>query len=574
MARLIPETFGRGRHSDAEKKLAEAFRRQLSDEWAVMHSVGLVRHETKRWAEADFVVVGPGGVLCIEAKGGRVARTKGIWSFTDRHGYRNEHREGPFDQAGGAAGALQGWLGAESIRRADGSRFQVGYGVMTPDCVLDTVGPDIEPAILFDQRNSADSIGTWVDRTAAYWRDRLHSPRLTSGEVDCLVQSIRPDFEATLTRSLKVGAVEDELIRFTVQQEQVLDALSENPRVWVRGPAGTGKTLLAIREAIRLRDSGLRVLVLCHTDSLAAAIRTGIDPTGGIEVWTAAGLLHRIVENGGMTSRIPDATPEAVFGNFMPELAALALEAGTGGIYQFDAVVIDEGQELLRGDSLTVIDCLLECGFAGGTWRAFSDPNQAIFGRPRPGAAALLSGGSPVRYRLDVNCRNTQQIVEMSALLSGSEVSAPSPVHGPDVILADDWDLPWTTRALVCVNHILSEGTPTHDLVVLTASRKQCLDLIATSNGLIGGADTSGAVRCSTTAGFKGLESTAVVIAGLGSLDKPTMRRTAYVAATRAKVLLAVALDSTAEPSLRRRVAHYASAVAARVGEAVERERR
>jgi hypothetical protein len=440
MAHLLPEVYGRRLHSDAERKLADSFRSQLGDDWVVMHSVGLVRHESKRWAEADFVLVGPGGVLCIEAKGGRVARTDGIWSFTDRHGHRNERPEGPFDQAGGAAGALQSWLAGGNVRRADGTRFQIGYGVMTPDCVLDVAGPDIEPKILFDQRLPADAIAGWVEHTASYWRERLGAPELSQEDVERVVQAIRPDFEATVTRSLRVGAIEDEIVRFTEQQTQVLDALSANARVWVKGPAGTGKTLLAVRETMRLRDQAGRVLVLCHTNALADAVRGSIGPGSDTEVWTLGGLLRRIVEDAGLSNRVPDASPEAVFATFLPELAMEALATGTAAIDPFGALVVDEGQELLCGDGLGVVHRLLEHGFDGGTWRFFSDPNQAIFGRPTPEAVAQLRRGSPVRYELRTNCRNTQEIVEVSALLSGSEVNAPSPTRGPDVTIADQWD--------------------------------------------------------------------------------------------------------------------------------------
>jgi hypothetical protein len=56
----------------------------------------------------------------------------------------------------------------------------------------------------------------------------------------------------------------------TQEQYHVLDGLSENDRVLVRGGAGTGKTLLAIEEARRQARGGRRVVLFCFNRQLAA----------------------------------------------------------------------------------------------------------------------------------------------------------------------------------------------------------------------------------------------------------------------------------------------------------------
>lgn len=565
MAKLVPEVAGRKLGSAAEKKLAERFRNELGDEHRLLHSVGLVRHEHKRWAEADFVLIGPAGVFVLEVKGGRVARNDGVWSFTDRHGHANEKYEGPFDQAGGAAGALQGWLMTAGHRRDDDSIFQVGYGVMTPDCVLDAVAPDIEPGLLFDQRDEGD-LTAYVARISAYWEDRKEAGSLSPAEIDRLVAAVRPDFEATMTRSLRAGIVEDELVRFTEMQLDVVDGLSENQRVRVSGAAGTGKSLLAIREALRLEAAGDRVLVLCHTGALADWLRGSLADHENIEIKTLGSLLWELVKEGGLEDRVPDATADVLFDMFLPELAIEAIDAGDPA--GFDALVVDEGQDLLRGDGLFVVDRLLKGGFTAGTWRFFDDPNQDIFGSPASETVGLLGAGSPVRFRLDRNCRNTREIVEMSTLLSGSRVNARSEVNGPEVEPPKDWNRPWEERAIEAAERALAEGTKESEVVVLTVSGDQRDELIARSRGLLSAERAPGRVVCSTVAGFKGLEATAVVLAGIWSLDEPHLRQASYVGSTRARVQLALAFPAEAEASWGRRVRDYAVEAAARASEA------
>ena len=119
MARFVPELEGKVFPSAAERKVAARLRAGLDDRYVVMHSVGLARHARKRWAEADFVVIGPEGVFCLEVKGGRVSRRDGMWSFVDRDD-RDVEGESPFDQAGGAAGALAAYF---RELRLDGSRW-------------------------------------------------------------------------------------------------------------------------------------------------------------------------------------------------------------------------------------------------------------------------------------------------------------------------------------------------------------------------------------------------------------------------------------------------------------------
>src|SRR2546423_12146641 len=110
MPKMYPPEVRVGTASAAEKRIFGRLKQGLSDEWLVLHSLGLAGHERKPWAEIDFVVVGASGVYCLEVKGGRVARKDGTWLFTDKNDEVTSKVEGPFAQVGSAAGALAGHL--------------------------------------------------------------------------------------------------------------------------------------------------------------------------------------------------------------------------------------------------------------------------------------------------------------------------------------------------------------------------------------------------------------------------------------------------------------------------------
>jgi superfamily I DNA/RNA helicase len=272
---------------------------------------------------------------------------------------------------------------------------------------------------------------------------------------------------------------------------------------------------------------------------------------------------------GSRRNQLPDTTDDVRFERFVPELAADVLNE-SGRPPEFDALVIDEAQDLLRGRAVKLLDRLVLGGLASGRWRVFLDPNQNVFGQVWPDALERLEEGQPVRFRLTRNCRNTIQVVQYAAILSGATGMAESQTSGPEVVVSDRWDMPWIDRVLEVVDDIASGGIAASDTAVLVPTQKD-LDLVrAAGNGRFGDRPTPGTIRLSTIAGFKGLEATAVVLAGLRSLDQPRDRQAAYIGATRAKVILHLVLPDVAMQSYLRRCRDHAAEIAAQMKVAVQ----
>ena len=140
MAQMLPKVVAEHTASSAERRLFPRIRDELSDDWCVLHSLGMTRHARKPWAEIDFVLIGPPGIYCLEVKGGRIARTDGVWTTTDRYGKTSQLKESPFAQVGSAAAALRNFL-VDAIPQLHSA--VVGYAVAMPDIVFNIVGPAV-----------------------------------------------------------------------------------------------------------------------------------------------------------------------------------------------------------------------------------------------------------------------------------------------------------------------------------------------------------------------------------------------------------------------------------------------
>lgn len=535
--------------SAAERRLFDVIQRDLPDTWIVLHSLGLANHQRKPWAEIDFVLIGPPGVFCLEVKGGRIRREGGDWIFTDRHNVDHRRKEGPFDQVGSASAALRSHL---LDRRPGLKTATFGFAVATPDVRFNVVGPDIDNALVYDAMDTTHSFTRFVDRVVARWAERL------GGERDPLDKQSRLEIRDLLRRDFDLRPAldgilrntTDELVRMTEQQIQIINGLSANPRILVNGTAGTGKTYLAVAEAARLADEGARVLLTCYSKRLAHHLETLTVLHPLVEVAHIHGLMARIVKEAGLEYRLPPAEPQDLFAVHYPELCLEALLTEEQPA-RYDAVVVDEAQDLLTEANTDVLDALLEGGWIRGTWRLFYDPNQDVFSGTAPGGMRRILDAQPTMYRLTTNCRNTTPIAMSTSMLTGVECDHTMTVDGPEVNVQWYRDRAHQTRLLKkAVNGALVGGIRPDDIVILS---RFSLDRSALGDHLHefskpirdidsrDGAD--GSIAFCTIAGFKGLEAPVAFVADIDDLTSLEAAALLYVSMSRARVMLSVFLD-------------------------------
>lgn len=575
MARMIPITPPDHGKSKAENKLFMKIRDDLSNSWTALHSLGFGNHRFKPWAEIDFVLVGPLGVFCIEVKGGRVGRKDGEWSFQDRKENIHLKREGPFEQAGGASAALFTFL---QERLPDIKTSVVGFGVATPDVIFQVNAPDVIKTVIFDERDNTLNFTKYIERIAAYWTSRVHgssSKRLLEPRLcERVVELLRPDFDLEPTLRCQMRNVGDELVRLTNEQYQIVDALATNSRVMIRGGAGTGKSLLALREARRIAAEGGKVLLCCFNRQLAQYLSLCLRDCTNVTVKNLHGFMADVVARAGMNSRLPAAEPSDLFSVYYPELCTEALVASEE--HHFDALIVDEGQDLMKVAYIDVFDLLLHGGIKAGKWRIFYDPNQDIFSGLESKALAGFEAGCPATFQLFKNCRNTLPIATTTSLLIGKRCPETLSVEGPEVRTHWYTSPQQQIRQISShLNYLLGSGVAPQEIVILS-KRKLGFSVLALGlknvtvsvqdlTQCAAGHEDDRCVRFSTVAAFKGLESEAIIYADIDDLGAEDSRELLYVGTSRARTLLAVFLSEDVRAAY--------SAAAMRYGELLTQNR-
>ena len=110
------------------------------------------------------------------------------------------------------------------------------------------------------------------------------------------------------------------------------------------------------------------------------------------------------------------------------------LDCRRAGLERFDALIVDEGQDLFEMDCIETLDEILAGGLEAGRWCWFHDlNNQSLTHRFEQRAKDYLESPGPVRMPLRINCRNTRVILEWIQATIGADLGARGAGAGPDV---------------------------------------------------------------------------------------------------------------------------------------------
>ena len=614
--RLIPPTISERTRSDGERAVFEALAASGgrgggsggadASAWTVLHSFDIADHRRRLAGEIDFLCLVPGkGILVVEVKGCHsLRRHGGDWYYGSNT--EADHR-GPFRQASEAMHSLRERL-ARQHPELSGIPFWsavcfpfIDFHESSPEWsswqVIDRRALQAQPIVRLIEGVLDQARRRLVERRAGWYHPERAEP--TAEQCEALVGLLRPDFEFFESPKSRHLRLAEEVRHYTGEQFEALDAIDLNPRIVFDGPAGTGKTLLAIEAARRAVSRGRRVLLLCFNRPLGRWLQ---EEASGLGRGVTARTLH---EHLRLLAGIAPTRAQRCRQDFwQEELPGLALEAlleREGKREVYDEIVLDEAQDVLRRSYLDVLDLTLTDGLAGGHWRFFGDFIwQRIYDAAAlsvdelldPPADARAAGAAPIsamRCALRINCRNTprvaalavacghvapgyrrvrrpddnvepevrwyedgeQQLSLLRAVLTelrdegfpSTQVNVLSPYGNERCAAAQLTEQPWCDRLTPLVREPGDDGEEEEDvgdwLAACIPSDLDAVDL------------RSGRIKYSSIYRFKGLEAPAVVITDVHALDDAVQRSLLYVGCTRALQRLVILADAKVRGQLR-----------------------
>jgi hypothetical protein len=481
--------------SNAERFVARLLLKVVGDPDAVaFHSVKLRSHRRKQEAEADFVVLWKGIVVVFEVKGGGVRKVDGRWWTVDRRQEWNALKESPMDQAGGAKLALRDILHEEGL-----GWYPDQHAVITPDVA------DLAHAIgwypthwLAEKDMTVEGLEQALDEIAA------RAPEPSRGTRRARTTDLRSrlygEFAALPRIDALRGAVLEEQNRATAGQARYLEGLARSSRVVVLGGAGTGKSLALAEGAKQEADQGRSVLITFKSLGLTAFFKTLIGERP-IEV-------------------IP-------FGDLTAE--------GT-----YDAVFVDEAQDLMTAADMDALDAVVAGGRAAGRWRMFLDSNNQahVDGNFDEDILELILEEA-IEFHLPMNVRNTKPIVHVVQEYLGADIGDPGIVHGEPLHWHHTDDPADLAAAQEVADQLVRDGARPSSIWIIDAS--------STAEP----ARTKGGMTITSPKYAKGLEADRVVVCGLPETFDHSGTSAFYVAATRARVGLHIVVSATDKKRLQ-----------------------
>lgn len=557
---MIPDYIHRDCKSNAERKLFERFKNELTENCVVLHSLGLAKHKYKLRAEIDFVVVCQRGVLCFEVKGGRIKQEKGKWHFINKYDEVTVKRESPFEQASTAMFALRRKIGEKFGWNSPQRSSIMGYCVIFPDQLFSLESPEWDLKRLFDKTQIGGNLQKLVDAQYDYSAEEIYRTTgnqcitLESAQVKSLLHYLRPDFEIIPPLSSKINEAHDKLLKLTEEQYDVLDQIVINERIVITGSAGTGKTLLALEKFKREVQKGQRVIYLCYNKLLSRYIRRLLNENlggGGIEVHTLHGYTRKLLAQACLDDLLPDVEDSESFTEKYPDLFGQAF-VELFDTPPFDVLVIDEGQDLKTKPYIEMLDWLVQGGMKNGRWIWFEDSQQNIF---KQGSDMRnppeLEKYHPAKFCLTKNCRNTKPISMFNSLATATEKQkclVDSNLKVSPVFYNSNNHQRKKLENIVA--KLLGGGVSPADIILLSPHiyTKTILQDVEKIGGIpVRAYDTDfnpaeKVLRYTTIHKFKGLEAKAIVVTDVTELDSSDMRSLNYVAFSRPSACLEVLL--------------------------------
>lgn len=551
MARTVP-IQPRPNATPHELRIFDLLRQRLSQDWLVVHRphwLGRARPDAPLDdGEATFLLAHPelGVLTLVEVDGGlRYDPSADRWQQVDASGQAAVIGD-PFVQAEHASRTLLARLRDHPAALPGAPVY--GHAVLLPDVLVPPRGlAPHAPADIALGLEQIARLPEHIEKLAKRWQ-KLH-PAVGNAASRWWWRALEDLFlmprEARVLLRHRIAAEQAQLVQLSPQQVAVLDMLGRKRFQAIYGPAGTGKTILAMHKARQLAHQGQRVLLTCYNKALGHYLRASLADEPNV---TAIHFHELCYEVAGIDPARKQAPEESKARSqwFDVDLAQAVLTAVQREGPRFDALVVDEAQDFLPLWWEALRALLVDP--ARAIRYVFFDDAQQL----RPDAAPVE--GAEEALVLNTNWRNTQAIhthlTQIEPRLAQARCVAPS---GAPVEI--ETLRPHAKNGLRRVlQRICGDGgVKPEDVVILTGRSTK------NSHVFNGAADLApirltdrqepGCVRVSSINAFKGMEAPVVILTELDHLAPVNARQLHYIGASRAVHHLVVLDDAVVPPA-------------------------
>lgn len=562
--------------------------------------------DTARPRELDFVILIPEScsVIYLEAKGGR-------YVYEDRKMRRvggGEGERSPVKQAETGMFSLKKWweeelngdlesylsfLNCVAFTDAEVNQKALDSTDVHKTSLLIGKGVATNGDLLVNELNKyAKSMSRW-SLAKKRGTEYMYAQAQLKALENVMRQSL-PVTDMTFYRS-NLDTLLPELLELTDRQKFALTLMEDNRRCVFDGPAGTGKTVLAMEEVRkRCEKEGQTVGFLCSNPVLSHrferwADTLSADNGGRVVAGTPLTLLagafkeddsflercHGLADGSQLEESLKQGHLVSGWEDFVDQVVADLDHRDP----VFDYLVIDEAQNLCDEVFLRLMDPLLKGGLGNGQWALFGDfRNQNIVTSRRHNSrdaslAPLRAFAEHVKCSLDTNCRNTHEIASSISTICKISLPTLAGVHGPEVDL-QYFGSPEELRTLLDrqLSTWKANGFEDHQIILLASGEEggvapgreyggwrlsniRDTDASLGSEGdavRVSGDRSNDVVRFSDVYDFQGLESDLVILVlpktdrqtslsgGITMPDYDLARRLLYTGMSRAGVMLCI----------------------------------
>jgi hypothetical protein len=382
----------------SEKDFYYELKRQLSDSIHVFFSVRWYSQNngTRENSESDFLIFDPDfGYITIEVKGGQqIEKQNDTWILhLDDSSYR-KLKKSPFEQAEESMRFFKKYFEDQYKQVFNGA---YGFACAFPRYnVPEGFGTDAPKDIIIDFSDMSN-LKNKINSIFHYWSSTRRSHVF-------LVDEIRKKFINLINKRINMSTISGAVLENQDRKMSILNRIQENyldflenySHALIVGGAGTGKTWLAVKKAIREAEKEKDVLLLCFNNDLGEFLKERLFEYSNITVNTFWQFVKEQLDESDFLTISSDKELLGVFDKI----------ANKSNLKKFNSIIVDEAQDFNEEWAMTIRLFLRD--ESRSDLYVLYDTEQNIFNRDFKNGFMIESPP----FRLKENLRNTSEIMK------------------------------------------------------------------------------------------------------------------------------------------------------------------